>query len=262
MRRAQKWQLTLWLILAFAGTIESAAAYPREGEVSFTVHVRNYARVDAETLTEAEKIAAGIFLRAGIETRWVDTHIGSDIPSDLWVHILPQEMADRLRLSDSDMGLAPGKGPDRRLVYVFYERVRQLAKRQLFEQTEGIVSTHATVVQILGETMAHELGHILLNLSSHSKTGIMRGDWDLKDLSDVAYGYLLFTQQQAELIRRDVIRRSSAGFALEPLTQFGACSVLIGKNLNSDDAVERGVSGAVHLAHPARTNGREDFVGP
>lgn len=63
--------------------------------------------------------------------------------------------------------------------------------------------------RILGEMIAHEIGHILLNLSAHSETGIMRGGWDLKDLQDVAYGELLFTKQQSKVIETEVIRRNS-----------------------------------------------------
>ena len=42
--------------------------------------------------------------------------------------------------------------------------------------------------------------HLLLNQESHSSAGIMRGDWNLKDLQDAVYGYLLFTPQQAEVL--------------------------------------------------------------
>jgi hypothetical protein len=70
------------------------------------------------------------------------------------------------------------------------------------------ITWHATVAQILGAMMAHELGHILLNLPSHSETGIMKGDWDLKELCDAAYGFLLFTRQQTEVIQADVARRN------------------------------------------------------
>ena len=34
------------------------------------------------------------------------------------------------------------------------------------------------------------------------------------------------------------------------------------QNFDGDDAVQARVAGAVHLAHPARANGGEDFVGP
>ena len=63
--------------------------------------------------------------------------------------------------------------------------------------------------------IAHELGHVLLNLPSHTGTGIMRGDWDLKDLEDIAYGYLLFMPQQAETMLVEVARRLDKSHAVE-----------------------------------------------
>jgi hypothetical protein len=221
MRRSQKWQLTLGLILGFAGTLESAAAHAPEVDTSLTVRVRNYSKVDNKTLAEAERVAAGIFEKAGVRTQWVDvpeipnrssvdlSDVDSNDLSNVRVHILSQEMANTLGMPANVMGLAPGKGPDRRLVYVFYECMRELAQRQVREQMKGDVPRGATAGEILGEMMAHELGHILLNLPLHSPTGIMRGDWDLKDLWDVACGLLLFTRQQAEVIRADVARRGS-----------------------------------------------------
>src|SRR5215831_2320685 len=88
------------------------------------------------------------------------------------------------------------RGKDSRIMaiadaLVFYNRVKELSHRQINVYRKGIVARPATVDQILGAMIAHELGHVLLNLPSHTETGIMRGDWDLKDLEDFAYGDLL-----------------------------------------------------------------------
>jgi hypothetical protein len=192
---------------------KAGATVPSDASLIITIHVRDYAEVDAKILAQAKQVAAEIFKKAGVETHWIDvpeiSQALSDLPdrdsplsSDLHLHILSQRMSNRLALPDNVMGLAPGKGPDRRLVYVFYGYVTRLALRQARQ-------THATVGHILGEMIAHELGHILLNLPAHSEIGIMRGDWDLKDLCNVAYGLLFFTQQQAEVIRTEVVRRNS-----------------------------------------------------
>jgi hypothetical protein len=90
---------------------------------------------------------------------------------------------------------------------VFYNSVEALAQRQKEVGIKGDSLRYATKAQILGNMIAHEIGHVLLNLRSHSATGIMRGDWDLQDLQDVAYGCLLFTRLQAEIIRAEVVRR-------------------------------------------------------
>ena len=66
-----------------------------------------------------------------------------------------------------------------------------------------------TKALILGHAMAHEIGHILLNLDIHTGIGIMRGSWNMDDLLDAASGQLVFTTQQAAVIRAEVARRMS-----------------------------------------------------
>jgi hypothetical protein len=197
MQKSQKSRVA-WVLIcaAFWATEARTAGIPAQEELAFTIYVHNYARVNAKTLANAEQVAAGIFRKTGVETRWVDTPEVSDgSPVDLAesesntltnlrVYILPQEMAQRLGMPDNVMGLAPGRGPDRLLVYVFYQWLNQVAQKQVREQARGNIPWHATVAQILGAMMAHELGHILLNLPSHSESGIMKGDWDLKELCD------------------------------------------------------------------------------
>jgi hypothetical protein len=134
MQRSQNWQVAMALILAGSGaTAARAAGDLAQAELALTVYVHNYARADRKTLMGAEQVAAGILRRAGVEARWVDTPEVSDgSPVDLAesesnaltnlpVYILPQEMAQRLGMPDNVMGLAPGRGPDRLLVYVFYQ---------------------------------------------------------------------------------------------------------------------------------------------
>jgi hypothetical protein len=48
--------------------------------------------------------------------------------------------------------------------------------------------------------MAHEIGHLLFPYG-HSATGLMRADWDAKDLRLAMGGELNFTADQVELIR-------------------------------------------------------------
>jgi hypothetical protein len=218
------WQfhLKLWpLVIAGLAGVQSGAAQSSEGQSGLAVHVRNYAQVDAKRLVKAEGVAAEILRNAGVRTRWVDVE---DTPaeqsdnsadssltglSDIQLQIVSSAMAERLELPGNVMGLTPGSGLDRRLVYVFYDSVRELSQRQLEAQAKGDISLRASAEQILGEMIAHEMGHLLTNMPAHSKTGIMRGAWDLKDLSDIAHNSLVFTPSQAEIIRREVRRRNS-----------------------------------------------------
>jgi hypothetical protein len=213
MKGSSRGYLILGLMLAggFTGLGRSAEVDSPETSPNFTIHVYNHAQVDPKTLMEAEKVATGVFRKAGVESRWIEGALTSEHkqedslnprpfgPTDIQLDLLPLLMAGRFGLPNNVMGLAPGTGPDRRLVYVFYSNVEALARRQS--------RTHVGTALILGHAMAHEIGHLLLDQQSHSPTGIMRGDWNLKDLQDAVYGYLLFTPKQTEVIQAEVGRR-------------------------------------------------------
>ena len=221
MKAARIWSLTLGLMVATQLTVltRSTAAGSPETSLALTIHIHNNAEVADKTLAEAEKVATEIFGKAGVESRWIDGRLtsekdqgnlvdqGSFPLSHIWVKIYTRSMAERFSLPSGVMGFAPGTERNRQVVYVFYNRVEALARSQVKARFEGSGRTPATIAQVLGHAIAHELGHVLLNIASHSATGIMRGDWNLKDLQDVAYGSLLFTSEQAEVIRAEVRRR-------------------------------------------------------
>ena len=223
MKRSQRSSLIFVLGLVVtgkaSGVAQTTAAGSTDTGLTVTIHVYNSAEVDHKTLKEAEKVATEIFRKVGAESRWVDVALtsenkqensanqGSFNLSHIRLDIYPRLMDEHLGLSNKALGLAPGTGPDRQVIYVFYNRVEALAHGQVRAAFEGSIRRPATTAQILGHAIAHEIGHLLLNLESHSATGIMRGDWDLNDLQGVASGFLLFTPQQAEVIRAEVARR-------------------------------------------------------
>jgi hypothetical protein len=54
---------------------------------------------------------------------------------------------------------------------------------------------------VLGHTIAHEAAHVLLPYYGHSRDGLMRAVWDGPDLVRAAQGRLVFSDEQAALIR-------------------------------------------------------------
>jgi hypothetical protein len=211
--------MALLLVCELAGVGRSAAAGSPEATPVITIHVRNYAKVDEKTLEEAEKVATRIFRKAGVDLGWTDINVTSERKldealgeevftlSDIQLSIFPRETSGDPDIPAKAMGLAPGSGVDRQLVYIFYDRVNAVSQRQARARMDHSINIIASRSKILGDAIAHELGHVLLNLEIHSATGIMRGGWGLKELADVAYGELYFTSQQAEVIRADVARR-------------------------------------------------------
>jgi len=217
MNTTAKWQLILGLA-AMAGTAHPAAANPA-ADHTFTIHVRNYARVDSKTIAQAEKVASRIFQQAGVVSQWADAPVpgqdSSNAPdqqavglSDLRVNILPAAMSDKWNLAAGVTGLTPGEGPNRVLAYIFYNRVEEMQRRHLEAFQRKDAEFPVSAAELLGAAIAHEVGHILLNLAIHSKTGIMRGNWDLGVLQDSIYGCLYFTKDQEKTMQAEVARRA------------------------------------------------------
>jgi hypothetical protein len=206
-------------LIGFTPTSVLAAS---ETSPAITIHVRNYAGVAPQTLTEAEHVATEVYRKAGVETRWADIALTAEngqlnsagnqafTLADFQLSIFPDEMADRSGLPNNVMGLAPGAGPDRGIVYVFDSKVTTLFWRMSSAYIRRDMDRHVSMAQILGHAIAHELGHLLLNQQVHSPHGIMRGEWGFEDFRDMTCGMLLFTPQQADFLQTDVRRRNAA----------------------------------------------------
>jgi len=170
-------------------------------------------------LAEAEEVATGIFREAGLETRWADSVLTTENDrgnfaghstfnlADIQLSVLPREMSDRLGLPNNVMGVVPGA--DAQIAYVFDSTVEALFQTTLSAYRTGHIDRRVSESQILGIAIAHELGHLLLNLQGHSARGIMRGEWGLFDLRNAADGMLLFTPQQAEVLRANARSRNT-----------------------------------------------------
>jgi hypothetical protein len=220
MKTTLRWTLCTGLVLVsgFTGLGNAAAAASLETSPAITIHLHNYARIAPKTLAEAEDVATGIFREAGIEARWAETDVATVIDQenfaghvtyslgDIQLSILPREMSDRLGLSNKVMGIVPGT--DAQIAYVFDSKVETLVQTILSAYMTGRIDRRVSESQILGHAIAHELGHLLLNLQGHSANGIMRGEWGLADMRNAADRMLLFTSQQAEVLRADVRRRN------------------------------------------------------
>ena len=159
------------------------------------VLVSNRANLRPEMLKAAEDDAATIYRVAGVQMTWVNvrpTDVGYDYAVDFIVMIVSGKEAGRIAArSDQDaMGFAKRDSNDKAgrggMAFVLFDRVEDSAS-----------SHHVSISRILGQVIAHELGHLLLPGNSHSERGIMRAKWNLRS------GLLeYFTAAQAEMIRQ------------------------------------------------------------
>ena len=175
--------------------------------LTIAIHVYNYTKVNQNTLGGAKKEVARILHQAGVETLWAapSNESGPRLPR-IYITIMPGSMSNRLTalrtVSKDALGFAPVADPDGDQAYLFYNRVEAVA------MSYG-ASSYANTAEVLGCAIAHEIGH-LLNGPSHSVTGLMSAKWGRWDLRYAKYGNLLFTRQQARLLRQEVERRTDA----------------------------------------------------
>jgi len=204
--------LSFFLMAHLAG---SPRALPENKDPGsrLTVRVFNYAQASPQTWNLARKIATYILGRTGIQTFWLECSLSSEgnftIPaceqplgsSDLVLRLVPASPATRAQFGSGTLGIAaqPERGTPAS-ASVFYDRVEQLAKG-------GTTSLPV----ILGHAAAHEIGHLLLGSDSHSPLGLMRAQmraqWSRQDLQNAVVGDLLFTAEQARVMRAAALRR-------------------------------------------------------
>jgi len=91
--------------------------------------------------------------------------------------------------------------------YIFRSRVDEIA-----------AFAHISSERLLDAAIAHELGHLLKGLNSHSPQGVMSGHWGEREIRAVGRGGLGFTKQDIEQIRKKLHQASSAGLQMDRIT--------------------------------------------
>jgi len=157
------------------------------------VRVDNLAGVLPDHLRFAEARASEVFARIGASIRWVDQEgsASQHLTPSFTVVLVSAEMAEgRAQLASlfvDALGLA---NPSVHRAHVFYDRVAALN-----------VGTPRTIPSLLGDVIAHELGHLMLPPPGHAWGGIMRPGVETK-----SWAVQTFTRPQA----REVLSRIRA----------------------------------------------------
>jgi len=133
------------------------------------VRVDNIAPVSAENLRFAEARATEVFVRAGAHVRWMDedSAVRERIRPPYTIVLVSGEENARAPLLIADaLGFAD---PQVHRAHVFCDRIEVVSAR-----------SRRSPASILGDVMAHELGHLLLPPPGHSTGGIMRSNVDTR----------------------------------------------------------------------------------
>jgi hypothetical protein len=157
----------------------------------------------------ARRTASAILGRARIEIDWLECGPLSDVrelsaacsrpveSNELIVRLLSAGTVD----SGSDVGtlgfafvdLDAGGGS---LATVFADRVSEIA------EAAGVGAP-----ELLGRTIAHEIGHLLLGTNRHASRGLMRASWSGADLRRNRATEWVFDGKEGEVMRRGIASR-------------------------------------------------------
>jgi hypothetical protein len=173
---------------------------------TITVEVHDYARVPPAPFSAATEEAARVLRQAGIEVQWtlgltprVGTPAGAEAGElpPLKVEILAPRHATPVR-STSVLGFTvlPADGSPGVYAGVRYGAV----ERQLHETT-------ASLAQVLGYVIAHEVGHLLLGTNAHAAWGVMSAQLSGAYFDRAAQGTLLFAPDEAAQLRKGIRSR-------------------------------------------------------
>lgn len=209
--------MTLSRRLLFVATIagaslgaEPAAIPPSNPEL--TIRLYDYAEMAQGTFERSRRQADEILTRAGLQVHWQVCPISKEEAKlnrecarradvrTIQLRILSKEMAKKMTNRGIEFGYAVALSEGFGVVAgVYYDRT-------LREANSIGLAPHV----MLGHTMAHEVGHLLLGQQSHSSSGIMSPNWREKEVNLAKKGRFVFTGQQAESMRKQAMARLEA----------------------------------------------------
>jgi hypothetical protein len=168
-------------------------------DIAITLHVVDEAHVSAPRLDAAEDLTMRIFRDAGVRVLWTYNKpgIGPAPPAPpgggFWIHLLrgadEQGLIRDGHVAPHVLAFAPEgeEGGRGRTAFILMDRL-----------SANIDDRRTPFGWLLGQVMAHEVGHLLLPVNSHAATGIMR-----PSMGAAAFATRpAFTKEEAALIRR------------------------------------------------------------
>jgi hypothetical protein len=177
---------------------ETAFAAENDPRPTIKIQIYNYSQASPAIMARAEREAGRILGKAGMQAVWLECPVGPSPPGPLGPCEKAPEATDlRLRVLASPIqnkfqDTVFGFTVHPVLASVYYDYALRRAKS---DDAEFEIPT------ILGCTIAHELGHLLLGTNSHSNTGIMQPRWEPNQFRQLMMGTLLFTADQSKLMR-------------------------------------------------------------
>lgn len=177
-----------------------------EADFPITLRINEQTDVPRAARDEARREIRRIFGKAGIEALWLDCPAAR--PGDA-------ACGQRHRQRDLVIRILGGLNTSR----TGHDFGWALIVREGFSRYASVFLGEITAVsdgeaefegRVLGYTIAHEVGHLLLGSDTHSSAGIMTTRWDRKVIRRAPRKSFSFTKKQAEQMRANVRARLAA----------------------------------------------------
>ena len=162
---------------------------PTLSALALCVHLINVSAASPALVADAQRQLTAMFAAIGVDVRW------SDAPESLLLVLRDDEPGGLRRGAKPIMGVALHAGQGTPAAYVFVRRAAEEADRY-----------RAPRASIVACAMAHEIAHLLLPVSGHARSGLMRGCWDHEEFAQAARGELRLLPDEAASIRARVGR--------------------------------------------------------
>ena len=179
----------LWLELA-------PQAFAGVPDIPMLVLLHNDAGVPPDILEKARQLASSVFHDAGVHVIWSDAAaLDRSMPvqpeerrafagSIMQVRIMSRPMRKAMAMRDDALGMAIAEA---RFAWIAFDKLGDSARRAQIQLGDA-----------LGYVIAHEIGHLLLSVNSHSGTGLMRKELDP---TLIALNRVRFSAEQGARIR-------------------------------------------------------------
>jgi hypothetical protein len=156
-------------------------------------------------IERAQGEAAHVFQPMDVKIHWIEcTAVTSKDPAarpDFILRLLPGgQIAKSSVVSPEAMGRALiDQSDDGYMLDAYYGAIQQLS----------LLYPLASEGQVLGYTIAHELGHLLIG-PGHRSDGIMRASWGRNEVAAISHRFFYFKAEDSAVIQRRLRTRLSA----------------------------------------------------
>ncbi len=185
-----------------------------DGEISIRLY--DFAGMPGEVVARARQEADSIFARSQVQLSWLDCTISAEgAPADptcnavrgprvLNIRLMPKPMEPGDGLAGGIFGFAMLSNDDSfaATANIYVDRLGPIADGRNYRR-----------VVVLGAMIAHEMGHLLLGVGSHSKMGLMTLPWGPKVLTAADQGTLSFTKRENRRLAKAVDARNQETLA-------------------------------------------------